>query len=38
MKTQLDVVLSKLPKKFFLVMAVLVTLSIAIDSAFMRPM
>ncbi len=34
MKTQIDVLLSKLPKKVFLAMAVLVTLSIAIDSAF----
>jgi len=34
MKTQLDIIMSKLPKKFFLVMAVLVTLSIVIDSAF----
>jgi len=34
MKTQLSTIMSKLPKKFFLVMAVIVTLSIAIDSAF----
>jgi phosphotransferase system glucose/maltose/N-acetylglucosamine-specific IIC component len=34
MKTQFDVLMSKLPKKFFLVMAVLVTLCIVIDSAF----
>jgi hypothetical protein len=34
MKTQFDVILSELPKKFFLVMAVLVTLCIAVDSAF----
>lgn len=34
MKTQFDLLLSKLPKRFFLAMAVLVTLSIAIDSAF----
>jgi len=34
MKTQLDVIMSKLPKKFFLTMAVMVTLSIVIDSAF----
>lgn len=34
MKTQIDNLLSKLPKKFFLLMAVLVTISIAIDSAF----
>jgi intracellular septation protein A len=34
MKTQLDVLMSKLPKKVFLVMAVLVTLCIAVDSAF----
>jgi len=34
MKTQLNVLMSKLPKKIFLVMAVLVTLCIAVDSAF----
>lgn len=34
MKTKIDLLLSKLPQKFFLVMAVLVTLAIAIDSAF----
>ena len=34
MKTKPDVLMSKLPKKVFLVMAVLVTLCIAVDSAF----
>ncbi|MFA5973050.1 MAG: hypothetical protein WC780_11915 [Lentimicrobiaceae bacterium] len=34
MKKQLDVLMAKLPKKVFLVMAVLITLCIAIDSAF----
>ena len=34
MKAQPDIIMSKLPKKFFLAMAVLVTLSIALDSAF----
>jgi hypothetical protein len=34
MKAQFDIIMSKLPKKFFLVMAVLVTIGIAIDSAF----
>jgi len=34
MKTQLDIIMSKLPKKFFLAMAILVTTVIAIDSAF----
>ena len=34
MKAQLESMMAKLPKKFFLAMAVLVTLSIAIDSAF----
>jgi hypothetical protein len=34
MKTQFDIIMSKLPKMFFLAMAILVTLSIAIDSAF----
>jgi hypothetical protein len=34
MKTQLNILMSKLPKKIFLVMAVLVTLCIAVDSAF----
>jgi hypothetical protein len=34
MKAQTDTLLSKLPKRFFLVMAVLVAVCIAIDSAF----
>lgn len=34
MKTQIEILMSKLPKKFFLVMAVLVTIVIAADSAF----
>jgi hypothetical protein len=34
MKTQTEMIISKLPKKFFFVMAVIVTLSIVIDSAF----
>jgi len=33
METQFDILMSKLPKKFFLSMAVLVTLCIVIDSA-----
>jgi hypothetical protein len=32
-KTQLELLISKLPKGFFLIMAILVTLAIAIDSA-----